>query len=439
MKTPALLLMVARLFIGRRDAGGNRDQARKALAGAILSVAVSLIPLVTVMQVADGMIQGISERFVELGTYHARIIPFASSDLEAARAAAAAAPGVSGAWMETQTVGVVFANGRREGAAVRGVEAGFLSHPSTMHFMELLSGHATLSGANDAVIGTELATKLQVDTGDSIHLITIRRTMDGRMIPRITILSVVGVISAGYRDLDAQWLFIRQETAARLAAADSSYTFIGIKGSEPFQAPHSTAVSVAGVIPPGFRAVAWPDIERSLFESLGSTRTMLLIIMSVTVAVAVVNVSGALSTLVYERRQEIAVLRSIGADRSDIIRIFVAGGTTMGALGAVVGIAGGLWVSVRINEILRGIEAVINTVRSFASQFSDGNGIAGMTGQGAFHILDPGYYLQSIPVDIRYTEIALVAVLTVILSFMASFGPSIRASRLLPLEGLRHV
>ena len=91
----------------------------------MLSVALSLVPLITVMQVADGMIQGISARYVELGTYHAQALPYASADLAGARDAARSSPGVTGAWIETQSVGVVFANGAREGAAVRGVEPGF--------------------------------------------------------------------------------------------------------------------------------------------------------------------------------------------------------------------------------------------------------------------------------------------------------------------------
>jgi len=95
MTSKPVAYIAFRFFFGRRDGAGRRDQARKALAGAVLSVALSLVPLITVMQVADGMIRGISARYVELGTYHAQALPYGSLDLAAARDAARDSPGVT--------------------------------------------------------------------------------------------------------------------------------------------------------------------------------------------------------------------------------------------------------------------------------------------------------------------------------------------------------
>lgn len=423
--------VAARFFVGRRAADGSRDQARKALAGAVLSIALSLVPLITVMQVADGMIEGISARYVELGTYHAQAYPYASSDYLAARDAAAESPGITGAWLETQSVGVAVANGRREGVAVRGVEQGFLSDPSTAAYLRVEAGEATLAKSYDALIGSAMAAKLGVAPGDVVNLISLRKSQDGGMLPRVTMLTVRGIVSAGYRDLDAQWLFMRQDTAARVLPKENSRTFVGIKADDPFGRPYAAKDAVGGRLPAGFTAYSWREVERNLFESLSSTRTMLLLIMAITVAVAAVNVSGALTTLVLERGQEIAVMKSLGAGPADLARIFSLGGAAIGGAGAVIGAAGGMLASVRINDVLALIEKAANGARNAAAALTGGSA------PEAFKVLDPAYYLETIPVDVRFGEIAVVVVATVALSFIAALGPARRAAALSPLDGFR--
>ncbi len=431
MKGSPVVFFALRFFVGRRAADGSRDQARKALVGAILSVALSLVPLITVMQVTDGMIQGISSRYVELGTYHAQAVSYASGDNLAARDAARESPGITGAWLETQSVGIVFANGKKEGAALRGVEPGFISDPATAAYLRVDAGQASLEKPYDALIGSAMAAKLKLQPGDTINLISLRKGQDGSMTPRVAMLTVRGLVSAGYRDLDAQWLFMRQDTASRILPRENSRTFVGIKGGNPFGSPGAARDAVAGRLPPGFAVYSWQETERNLFESLASTRTMLLLIMAVTVAIAAVNVSSALTTLVLERGQEIAIMKSLGAGPEDLARVFSLGGAAIGGLGALLGAAGGLLVSVRINEILGMIEGLANRFRALAA------GLSGGSAPAAFRVLDPAYYLEVIPVDVSFGGIAAVAVATVALSFVAALGPARRAAALSPLDGFR--
>jgi lipoprotein-releasing system permease protein len=431
MRGAPVLFIASRFLIGRKDESGSRDQARKALAGAILSVALSLVPLITVMQVADGMIQGISARYIELGTYHAQAWPYASSDLNGARDAARAAPEVTGAWIETQSAGIVFAHGAREGAAIRGVESGFLDDTATRDYLRVVSGMVAIENPYDAVIGQAMAEKLALKPGDQINLISIRKNSNGSLLPRIHIFTVQGIVSAGYRDLDAQWLFIRQDTATRILPKENTRNFIGIKSSNPFQNPLRAVHAVAGRLPPGFSVYSWREVERNLFESLASTRTMLLLIMAVTVAVAAVNVSSALTTLVLERGQEIAVLKSCGAKPHQIARIFSLGGAIIGGMGAVLGIAGGLLTSIRINDLLSIIENTQNCLRLFFARLS------GESAPAVQRLLDPAYYLERIPVDVSYSELIVVLVATVVLSYVAAIGPASKAANLSPLDGFR--
>lgn len=431
MNGSPVIFVASRFFVGRHASDGSRDQARKALAGAVLSIALSLVPLITVMQVADGMIQGISARYVELGTYHAQAYAYATTNFTEARDAARSSPGVTGAWIETQSVGVAFANGKREGVAVRGVEPSFLSDPSTAAYLRLDSGLLDLERPNDALLGSAMATKLGIAPGDIVSLISIRKGQDGGMVPRVTMLTVRGIVSAGYRDLDAQWLFMRQDTATRVLPRENARSFVGIKADDPFGKPYAARDAVEGRLPAGFAVYSWRDLERNLFESLASTRTMLLLIMAVTVAIAAVNVSSALTTLVLERGQEIAIMKSLGASPSDLARIFSLGGAVIGGFGAILGSAGGLLASLRINEILSIIEKITNGVRSMSATLT-------RTGTPeAFKILEPTYYLQTIPVEVPFGEIFAVLAATVALSFVAALGPARRAAALSPLDGFR--
>ncbi len=432
MKARSIAFIALRLLAGKEDRAGQRDQARKALRGAVLSIGLSLVPLLTVMQVADGMIQGISARYVELGTYHAQAHAYGGqAGLEEARDALRGAEGIDGAWIETQSVGVAFANGRREGAAIRAVEQGFLDNPGTAAYLSLEAGAARFEGGNDALVGSALAKKLSLKPGDSLNLITVRRRADGQMSPRIVIVTVRGIVSAGYRELDAQWLFVNQASAARLLQKESSRSFIGIKAGDPFKEPDAAALAAEESLPDGFALYPWKDLERNLFESLSSTRTMLLLIMAMTVAVAAVNVSSALTTLVMERSQEIAILKSLGARPSDLARTFSLGGALLGAAGALVGAAGGLLCATRINEILSGIEALANAARR-ALAF-----LGGAAGPEPYRILDPAYYLETIPITLQYRELALVVAAAIMLSFLAALLPARRAAALDPMEALR--
>lgn len=430
MKSKPMRFLALRMLAGRKDPHGERDLARRALLGAVASVAVSIIPLITVMQVADGMIGGITSRYIELGTYHAQLHAYGSKDLDTTRDALAILPGVRGAWLETRSVGVVFTDGKKEGAAVRGVEPGFIEDEGTSRYLALVAGSLEFTRNNDALVGTAIAEKLDLEAGDTLNLITIRRNLDGEPMPRVTILRVAGIVSAGYRELDSQWIFIRHDLARRILQADNSHSFIGIKIDNSAGGPDAAADLLSADIMAGQALYSWKTLERNLFESLASTRTMLLLIMAVTVMVAAINVSSALMTLVLERRQEIAVLKGLGAGPVDIARIFSLGGAILGAVGAIPGVMGGLLASLWINELLHFVERIVNMVRSW---FHGDHEFA----EEYIQVLDPGYYLETIPVDIAFADIAVVVGLTVAVSFIAALLPARKAAGLSPLELFR--
>jgi lipoprotein-releasing system permease protein len=148
--------------------------------------------------------------------------------------------------------------------------------------------------------------------------------------------------------------------------------------------------------------------------------------MALIVLVAAVNVSSSTSILVIERQRDIAILKAVGASPAGIRRIFLFGSLLTGLIGALVGIAAGLLIGVNINGLIHGLEGVL----SFFSQLFNG---------GEVRILDPGFYLETIPIVIQWETIAFIGLFTVLLSVLAASFPARRAGKMKALELLRKV
>ncbi|HSV57105.1 MAG TPA: ABC transporter permease [Magnetospirillaceae bacterium] len=439
MKAGAVLFLAGRNILGRKS--GERDLARRTLSGAVLSVAISMVPLLVTLVVADGMIQGITSRYVELSSYHIQCIPFAGQG-EAGIADALntirRVPGVRGAWAETLAVGVAFSRGARSGAVVRAIDPDFLADPGTRAYLSVLEGEPALSGPNDVLLGSELARELEVRPGGTVNLLSVRSRRDGSVIPRVTVFRVKGVVSSGYRDLDSRWFLVPRETAGRFIAPDVSRTVLGVKVDDPFDSLEPVLDGLRAVLPQGWGIVPWMETERNLYRSLRTTRYLLLLIMGLTVVVAAVNISSALVTLVIERAGEIAILKGLGASPADIGKVFVAGGLLMGLAGSTLGLVLGVLAAVHINELIAGIEIGLSVLAA-AVNFLAGPFVA----QGreifpaTFRILNPDYYLEHIPVVLDYQALAAVFCSALILSCLASVLPARKAAALPPLEILR--
>jgi lipoprotein-releasing system permease protein len=194
------------------------------------------------------------------------------------------------------------------------------------------------------------------------------------------------------------------------------------------QDPYNQANRFAGVIGrklgQGFMVRTWGELQYAQYSSYASTRQLLLFIMALIVMVAAVNVSSATSMLVIERQRDIAVLKAAGASPRGTGRIFLMGSFLTGICGAVLGISLGLLLGVNINTIIHGLERVL----SFFS---------GLFRGGEVKILDPGFYLENIPIVVDWTAVFLIGLFTVICSVIASWIPAHRAGKLKPLDLFR--
>jgi lipoprotein-releasing system permease protein len=418
MKSRCCFFIAIRYLLGRAHEGGRY------LRGAAAGIAVSLVPIIVTLIVADGMIRGIVDRYLELGTGHLQVFGFIDPEsLEGITEKVQGLNGIRGAWMERRGMGVLVGKKGKAGASIRAIDPSFWQDAGSVEYLKLAAGTAQVETERDMLLGESLAASIGAEIGDTVRLMTVRTGADGRNIPRVTPFTVSGIVSSGYHELDALWCIITHEGGRRILSPDSSSSLI-VKIDRPYTKADDTAWSLYSVLGAGYSVYTWKDLMRSQYSSYESTRQMLLFIMALIVIVAAVNVSSATSMLVIERQRDIAVLKVTGASTKGVAGIFLWGSFLTGLCGMIIGIAIGLLLGYFINPIIRSLE-------NFFSFFS------GLAGGSEVKILDPGFYLETIPIIIDWLAIFLIGCFTIFCSVAASWIPALRAGRLKPMELLR--
>jgi lipoprotein-releasing system permease protein len=179
----------------------------------------------------------------------------------------------------------------------------------------------------------------------------------------------------------------------------------------------------------------WYQLEKANYKSFQTTKMLLLFIMALIVAVATVNISSALIMVVLEHLPEIAFLKAMGAGPGAISLAFLLTGLLTGLGGTVLGLAVGVSVALNVNAIIRGLEAALNAgVRLFAFLVAP---IAGAPAPPPVRIFNPEFYLEQIPIHLRFGELYAVGAATLLLSILAAYLPARKAGRVRPLEILR--
>jgi lipoprotein-releasing system permease protein len=419
VKSRVSLFIAIRYLVGRAKEGGRY------LRGAAAGIAVSLIPIIVTLIVADGMIRGIIDRYLELGTGHVQVFNFLEPGrLEEAAEMIRESGGTRGVWAEQRSMGVLVGKKGKTGASVRAIDPSFWEDSGSLNYLKTLAGSSVPESGRDMLLGESLAASVGANPGDTVRLMTIAFTPEGRNIPRITAFTVRGIVSSGYHELDALWCIITGEGGERILSPELSSASLLVKIDDPYRKADAASRSLYSLLGAGYGVYTWKDLMRSQYSSYESTRQLLLFIMALIVIVAAVNVSSATSMLVIERQRDIAVLKVTGADVRGVAAVFLWGSLLTGLCGAIVGISAGLLIGRFINPLIRSLEKLL----SFFS---------GLFSGGEVTILDPGFYLETIPIVIDWFAVFLIACFTILCSITAAWIPARRAGKLKPMDLLR--
>lgn len=439
-----LVRIALRFLFGGGGSGGGRMRS------AFVGVGLSLVPLIVVLQVSDGMIQGITDRFIEAGTYHVQGMRFdvpSLASMEEAAERLRSVPEVTSVTAERRANGLLYSDASRSGVTIRAISADAWERDAGLRrFIEVRSGAFDLSSPENILIGAETAENLEVRVGDRVRLLTVRSLGGESVLPRVSRFTVAGIVSTGYTELDRLWVYMQLERGMQVLPPDAGRAILGIKVTEPYSLsnelfgtsdPRYTQQVFEGLQRAGgeaYRFFSWFTLERSRYLSFSTTKNVLLVIMALIVVVASINISSALGMLYIDKQSEIAILKSMGVSPQQIGFIFLCCGMLAGSVGAAFGIAAGLLISIHINELFRLLEVVANAIlRAADAAF----GTMVEIGAEPVTLLSAEFYLQHIPITVRFQDLFIVAAGTIAFATLVATIPAARAARLRPLDIFR--
>ncbi len=310
---------------------------------------------------------------------------------------------------------LVSKGGSSTGVLVRGIEwADFANREILRDSIE--SGDLNNFDGNKVAIGNVLANKMRLQPGDTITLLSpqVKSTPFGS-VPRQRSYEVGLIFDVGMYEYNSGFVFMPLESAQVFFKLQGAVTALEVflkdasKLAEIRDQVELTVKGEAGVYD-------WRDTNQSFFNALEVERNVMFLILTMIIIVAAFNIISSMIMLVKDKGHDIAILRTMGASRANMMKIFMLTGASIGILGTLVGAALGIAFAVNIESIRQWLE--------------------GMTGTELF--ADEIYFLSQLPAVIEWHEVTAVIGMAFFLSILATLYPAWRAARLDPVEALRY-
>ena len=389
----------------------------------MLGIGLGVAALVIVLSVMNGFQKEVRDRMLSVVS-HIEIVSAdggALDDFKGTLQAIQANPQVVGAAPFISAQALLARGEDMKGVLVRGIDpalepsvvdlsVGLLGKNSNMPGVEAL-----LPGQFGVVLGLDLARQLGVRLGDPVTLIAPNgQVTPAGVLPRLKQMQVVGLFNSGHYEYDSALVMLHVEDAGKIFRLEGP-TGIRLKIKNLHDA-RIVAWTLAPTLPAGMAIRDWTQQNRTWFAAVQVEKRMMFIILTLIVAVAAFNLVSTLVMSVTDKRADIAILRTLGASPGSIMGVFMMQGAMVGVIGTMSGLFLGLLIAFNIDVIVPALETLFN----------------------ASFLPKDIYLISRMPSDPQMSDILPVAIISLVLSFVATLYPSWRASQVNPAEALRY-
>jgi lipoprotein-releasing system permease protein len=415
------------LFIGLRYLKAKRKSTFISIITFISTagVALGVMALIVVLAVMTGFENDLKEKI--LGTNAHIVVIRSGAPMEKYQAVIEKLKGFNGVQAATPFIynQVMLSSGKNvSGVVLRGIDVASdrtvtrLSTSIVEGSIDDLDpkmgqGSETMPGL---MIGKELAKHLNLFLGDKVNVISPMGNITPLgMMPRMKPFKVTGIFNTGMFEYDSTLAYVSLDQAQRFFDLGDTVTGIQLKVEDVY----GTDVLVKSInreMGIGFYARDWMQMNKNILFALKTEKMVMFIILTLIVLVAAFGIASTLFMVVMEKTRDIAILKSMGATATSIMKIFVLEGLIIGVIGTITGVISGLLVALNL-------EPIINVIQK-------------ITGQNFFS--KDIYYLDHFPSLVVPGDVVLISITAIVISFLATLYPAWQASRMLPAEALRY-
>ncbi len=417
------------LFVSLRHLKAKRTQKFISLNTwiSIGGVALGVMALIVVIAVMSGFGKDLRDKILGTNSHIVvtNITRSGMDDYESVLKKVMQAEGVKAAAPFILNQVMLTFGGNSSGVVVRGIDPDREAMVSDLE-KNLIQGELAMlkrskSGAkgprrDNIILGKELAQKLGVQMDDAVSMVSpASRLTPMGLVPKIKLFKVVGFFESGMFEYDSSLAFISIESAQKFFAMKGTVSGVEIHVDDIDHAD-KIAESLQENLGFPYYARDWMRMNKNLFSALRLEKIVMFIILILIILVAAFNIVSTLFMVVMEKTKEIAILKSMGASRTSIMKIFSLQGLIIGITGTFIGCVGGFTIVPNLNEIVGFIESIFG-ITAFPSDV---------------------YYLNKLPSEIQYLDSFLIIIFSILICFLASLYPAWRASRMDPVDGLRY-
>jgi lipoprotein-releasing system permease protein len=383
----------------------------------MLGIALGVAALIIVLSVMNGFQKEVRDRMLGVVSHIEIFGPGGGALADPARTIAEARrnPQVIGAAPFIAAQALLARGEDMRGTLVRGIDPA--REPEVTDLAQSMKPVLAklVPGQFGIILGVELARQLDVREGDPVTLIAPSgQVTPAGVVPRLKQMTVVGTFDSGHFEYDSGLVMVHEQDAAKIFRLDGP-TGVRLKLKDLNQA-REVAAELQNTLSGQFVIRDWTRQNRTWFSAVQLEKRMMFIILTLIVAVAAFNLVSTLVMTVTDKRADIAILRTLGASPGSIMGIFVVQGAAVGVIGTLAGLLLGLGIAFNIDVIVPALEHALNA--SFLPRDI--------------------YLISKMPSDPRREDIMPIALISLVLAFVATIYPSWRASRVNPAEALRY-